>query len=139
MVTVKTGNVDLYHRKLNILGKGRKRREIPLNEHMVALLTPIVRSRSSDQTLLVQNNGLPLSTKAVRRIVIKLARLAGITYKKVTPHTLRHSFATHLKDAGVRIDVIQKLLGHSSITETMRYLHTGEEDMEEAVKELVRY
>ena len=101
---------------------------------MVRLLTPIILARSPTQTVLARRDGTKLSVKTVGKVVARLALQARLTYKKVTPHALRHSFATHLKDAKVQIDVIQKLLGHSSISETERYIHTSEADMREAVE-----
>jgi site-specific recombinase XerD len=138
MVTVKIQDIDLHHRVLHVLGKGSKRRKIPLNEHMMRLLTPLISQRSPDQTLLIRKDGSPVSKKTVNKIVRRLAEMAGIAYKKVTPHTLRHSFATHLKDLGVDLVTIQKLLGHASLAETERYLHTGEEQLQEAVERLVK-
>jgi site-specific recombinase XerD len=138
MVTTKAQDVDLHHRILHVLGKGSKRRDIPLNKHMMELLAPLIPQRSPDQTLLIREDGNPISGKTVNGIVRRLAKMAGIVYKKVTPHTLRHSFATHLKDAGVDLVTIQKLLGHASLAETERYLHTGEEQLHEAVERLVK-
>jgi site-specific recombinase XerD len=105
---------------------------------MMELLAPLIPQRSPDQTLLIREDGNPISGKTVNGIVRRLAKMAGIVYKKVTPHTLRHSFATHLKDAGVDLVTIQKLLGHASLAETERYLHTGEEQLHEAVERLVK-
>jgi site-specific recombinase XerD len=135
MVTVRVGDVDL-HRELYVLGKGNKKRRIPLNAYMVSLLKPIVVSRLPEEPLLVGEDGSGLSVKRIGLIVGRLAREAGVTYKKVTPHTLRHSFATNLKDAGVPIDVIQKLLGYGTMADTERYLHTDEEKMRDAVERI---
>ena len=130
-------HVDLYQRRLHVKGKGAKNREVPLNQYMVEFLEPIVRSRPHSAPLLMREDGSALSYKSILKIVNELARNAGITYKEVTPHTLRHSFATRLKNAGISIDVISKLLGHSSIAETARYLHSVGDEMEQAVEVLV--
>ena len=138
MIKLQIKHVDLYQKQLYVQGKGRRNRQVPLNEYMVTLLTPIVRGRDHNTYLLVRRDGSRLRYKSIREITVKLAETAGITYKRVTPHTLRHSFATHLKDHGVSIHSIMQLLGHSSIAETERYLHTGEEQLEAAVELLVQ-
>jgi integrase len=101
MTQVRIRHIDLYQRQLHVKGKGAKTRQIPLNEHMMELLEPIARSRDYDDPLLKRIDGSATSYKSILKIVTKLARNAGITYKGVTPHTLRHSFATHLKNSGV--------------------------------------
>ena len=139
MLAVKISHIDSYQSRLYVNGeeaKGKKSRFIPLNEYMMDLLESHLRSRAHDEHLLVRQDGSPLSYKSVRRTVKTLAQHAGISYKNVTPHTLRHSFATHLKNLGVSIDIIKNLLGHSSISETERYLHTGENEMALAVEKL---
>jgi len=136
MTQVRIRHIDLFQRQLHVKGKGAKTRQVPLNKHMMELLEPIARSRSHDDPLLMRIDGSAMSYKSILKIVTRLARDAGITYKGVTPHTLRHSFATRLKNAGVPIDIISKLLGHSSIAETARYLHSGKEEMEQAVEVL---
>jgi site-specific recombinase XerD len=140
MIGVKIGHVDLHQNRLYVNGetaKGRKSRFIPLNSYMVTLLEPHLHSRTHGDPLLVRKEKSPLSYKCLYRMVKTLAQNAGITYKKVTPHTLRHSFATNLKNQGVSIHTIKNLLGHSSVSETERYLHTGEKEMEVAVEKLV--
>lgn len=137
MLKIQIKHIDLHQRQLHVQGKGRRNRQVPLNEYMVTLLKPIVKTRKYTTYLLIRRDGSRLSYKNILQIVTRLAQAAGITYKKVTPHKLRHSFATHLKDAGVSIHSIMLLLGHSSIAETERYLHTGREQLEKAVEFLV--
>lgn len=137
MVTVKAGDVDLFHKTIQVLGKGKKYREVPLNGHVTPLVEPIVRARRADQTLLVDANGAAIPQDRINNIIRVLARRAGITYKSVSPHTLRHSFATRLGEQGVELPTIQHLMGHARIEETLRYVHFGDESRRNAVELLV--
>lgn len=105
---------------------------------MVLLLKPIVISRLRGQPLLINCDGSPVSPKRINAIVSTLAQRARITYKNVTPHTLRHTFGTRLNDEGVDIKTAQLLLGHSRLEETGRYVHLSEKKMRKAVEQLVR-
>ncbi len=138
MIEAEARDVDLYKRELHVVGKGDKERTVPLNGYMIPLLKPVVLSRLPEQRLLINENGSPLSGSRINDIVSTLAQRAGITYKNVTPHTLRHTFATRLKDKGVDIETIRRLLGHSRIEDTARYVHSGEEQMRDAVERLVQ-
>jgi integrase/recombinase XerD len=77
-----------------------------------------------------------VSLKRINLVVRRLARKAGITYKKITPHTLRHTFATRLVEKGVDMKTVQELLGHLRIGETARYVHPAEGARREAVEQL---
>jgi integrase/recombinase XerC len=138
MVSIKTGDVDLHNRQLYVIGKGCKERIVALNTHISSLLQPIVHNRTSDQPLLINRNGLALRVKRINSIVSVLAERAGITYKRVTPHVLRHTFATRLSEYGVSITVVQTLLGHSRLEETGRYIHPSADYIVEAVEQLVQ-
>jgi len=138
MTRVKTRDVDLHNRRLYVVGKGGKNREVCLNSHMMSLLRPVILSRLPSQPLLVACDGSGLSVKRINSIVNALAERAGITYKNITPHTLRHTFATRLNEQGVNIKVIQILLGHSRLEETGRYVHLSEDRMRNAVELLAR-
>lgn len=120
--------------EMRVFGKGAKERVVLLNASANAWLQRYVadhRARLSGSAspdpaapLFVSREATPLSTRSVHRIVIKHAIKAGIT-KTITPHTLRHSFATHLLEGGADLRVVQDLLGHSSISTTQIYTHVS--------------
>jgi integrase/recombinase XerD len=105
-------------------GKGNKERFSTLSVRTLSLLRAYARVRRPRVWLLEGRYGR-MSTRSLGKIVVRAARRAGIS-KHVTPHTLRHSFATHLLERGVALQVIQKLLGHSSIKTTILYTHVSQ-------------
>lgn len=106
-------------------GKGKKDRYTILSESTLETLREYFKSFKPKQWLFEGRDAKQYGCRSVGKIVSNAARKAGIE-KAVSPHTLRHSFATHLLEAGVALPVIQKLLGHSSIKTTMIYLHVTE-------------
>jgi integrase/recombinase XerD len=131
--------VDLTLDRLNfavgyvrVLGKGRKERIIPmgsaamaaLREYLDVLRPQLVGPHSGDAVLL-SRTGRPLDRSAVWRAVRKYAQHAGLK-KKVSPHTLRHCFATHLLQGGADLRVVQELLGHADVATTQVYTHVDD-------------
>ncbi|MBN1954742.1 MAG: tyrosine-type recombinase/integrase [Anaerolineae bacterium] len=137
MRTLKAEDIDLFQKKAHVLGKGKKRRDVPLNGHVLSLLDPVVRARQPGQTVLIDEDGGPLAEKRINGIVSVLAERAGITYKDVTPHTLRHSFGTLLNERKAEAATIKELMGHSRLEETFRYIHPAARSMRDAVERLV--
>jgi integrase/recombinase XerC len=129
-------DVDLQGRVLRVLGKGRKERLCPLNEgaaeallrwlsHRPELL--LKRRRGQDRWAVFLNaRGGRLSARSVARHLDAYARAAGLQ-RHVSPHALRHSYATHLLAGGADVRSIQELLGHASLSTTQRYTHVGVE------------
>jgi len=107
-----------------VSGKGRKDRLTLLGEHTLGNLRLYYKSYRPKKFLFEGKEGEKYSTTSVVKIVSKAAGKAGIQ-KKVTPHTLRHSFATHLLEAGVNLRNIQLLLGHNSTKTTEIYTHVA--------------
>lgn len=107
-------------------GKGKKERIVPVGKKAVeAIKTYIVERvllKKKQHALFLNRNGLRLTDRSIRRIVIKYARLIGVN-SQIGPHTLRHTFASHLLQAGADLRVIQELLGHSSLSTTQKYTH----------------
>jgi len=120
-------DVDLGAGELRVLGKGRKERVVPIPALAVELLEAHWSQRlghadPSQQAMFLNRSGGRLSTRSVQRMIKKRAMQTGADVS-TTPHTLRHSFATHLLAGGVDLRAIQELLGHASLSTTERYTH----------------
>ena len=87
-------------------------------------------SRSSE-AIFLNKNGTPLTVRSIGRILAKYLQLAGLN-PTTTPHTLRHTFATHLLDAGADIRGVQELLGHKNLTTTQIYTHVSTQRLQES-------
>lgn len=127
------GQLDLKNQEAKVLGKGRKERLVPLNKKTVNLLTQYLKARQAvakPETVAVFVNrfGDRLATGWVRKLVKKVAREAGLP-SSVSPHTFRHSFATHLLDAGADLRVVQELLGHVDLSTTQIYTQLSKKQL----------
>ena len=122
-------NIDDINTKegfLKVKGKGRKERMVPVGSKAIdaikSYMVERIALKSKDRFLFLNRTGKGLSDRGVRRLVVKYARMTGIS-GKIGPHALRHTFATHLLQGGADLRVIQELLGHSSLSTTQKYTH----------------
>lgn len=121
---------------LRVRGKGRKERVSPLGRHAVKALNYWLDVREPDQqskdaeALFLNRFGKRLTTRSIGRMLEKYLALAGLD-PQTSPHTLRHSFATHLLDGGADLRSVQELLGHKSLTTTQIYTHVSTRRMQE--------
>ena len=130
LVNLQCSRIFLDEAFLIVLGKGSKERLVPLNKTLVTYLKNYLRLVRSHQTIaaghedyvFLNNRGKQLSRVMIFTIVKKQAIKAGVT-KNISPHTFRHSFASHLLEGGADLRAIQTLLGHESISTTEIYLH----------------
>jgi site-specific recombinase XerD len=125
LVGLRVADIDSARRVLCIRqGKGQKERLVPLSPRLLEVLRGYWREYRPATWLFagVNRPTLPLSGGAVQRICQRTAKRAGLV-KRIHPHTLRHSFATHLLEAGVDLLSVQALLGHSHFNTTAKYLH----------------
>jgi integrase/recombinase XerD len=121
LVSLLTKDIDLEERTMRIRGKGDKDRVVLFDNDSKSLIEEYLDIREFDSDYLFVNRiNNPLTTRYVQLMIKKYAEEAGIN-KKVTPHILRHSFATHLLKNGVDIRAIQQLLGHSNLSTTQIY------------------
>jgi integrase/recombinase XerC len=141
LVGINRGDVDETGEAMIIRGKGRKERIVPLGSHALAALRHYLeilqndpRSQKTDENgqspVFINKHGGRLSTRSVRRKVSKYLAKAGLD-PDISPHTLRHSFATHLLDNGADLRSVQELLGHQSLSTTQVYTHLTTQRMRE--------
>jgi len=107
-------------------GKGKKDRLIVLPEKLTQELENYIKNHSDNIYLFSKEK--PLTTRNIQKIIKRTAQKAGIQ-KKVTPHVLRHSYATHLLESGTDIRIIQTLLGHENLNTTQIYTHVSTEEL----------
>ena len=137
LVNLKISNIDFNEYTIRVYGKGNKERIVPINEKSHDTLENyinnyrnfLLKSKSSEYVF-INNLGSRISRQGFFKILKKICDEAGIK-KTVSPHTLRHSFATHLLNNGADIRVIQELLGHSNLTTTQIYSHLANSKLKE--------
>ena len=136
LVSIKVKDIDMNNHNILILGKGNKERFVQFGEYCEEALKMYLNdgrrslnSKDSDY-LFLNNNGGELTERGVRFILDKLIKQTGIN-KNISPHMIRHSFATHLLNEGCDLLTVQKLLGHESIKATQIYTHVTTDRLKE--------
>ena len=133
LVGLRTEDVDFIGGVVKIRGKGKKERLVPIGDTALRAIK-VYLDKSADvgtktrQALFLNKNGSRLNDGSVRRIMDKYILMASMR-EKISPHTLRHSFATHLLDRGADLRVVQELLGHANLSTTQIYTHITTERM----------
>ena len=130
LVTLKLSQLYLEEHYVVIQGKGNKQRAVPIspvaieqiNLYLEQTRSHQIAQRGSEDILFLNRRGAMLTRQMIFHIVKQLCELAGVR-KVISPHTLRHSFATHLLEGGANLRAIQQMLGHESITTTEIYVH----------------
>lgn len=137
LVGLNLGDVDLSAELVRCIGKGDKERFVPVGAKAVSALLayqrsgrPVLARRRLTQALFLSRRGQRLTRQGCWKLVKKYARKARIT-RPLTPHVLRHSFATHLLEGGADLRAVQEMLGHASIGTTQVYTHIGRDRLRE--------
>lgn len=139
LVNVPVKNVDMKMQYVIVMGKGSKERMLPLGrtalhylEHYLSVVRPQLLHGKPDAAaeLFVTGWGGPMTRERFYEIILAYGKSAGIS-KRVTPHMLRHSFATHLLNNGTDLRIVQELLGHADISTTQIYTHLDVERLRE--------
>lgn len=143
LITLRLSQLYVEERYIVIQGKGNKQRIVPISSvalEQINLYLEQTRSRQvvqrgSEDILFLNRRGAMLTRQMIFHIIKQLCELAGIR-KVISPHTLRHSFATHLLEGGANLRAIQQMLGHESITTTEIYVHIDRSRLRD---EILRY
>jgi tyrosine recombinase XerC len=126
---LKVQDVDLIGGALKVYGKGKKERLVPIGSYCAQAIRRYLKAlgkTGEDGTLFRNRLGGPLTDRSVRRVLQRYLQRAS-TATRISPHALRHSFATHLLDRGADLRSVQELLGHSSLSTTQVYTHVTTE------------
>ncbi len=133
LVNIKINDIDKNHKEIKVLGKGNKQRivyfgdyEIESLERYLTLSRPKLLKNKTNNYLFLNHLGNKLTDRGVRLIIENIIKEASIKHK-ISPHTLRHTFATHLLNEGADLKSVQELLGHASLSTTQIYTHVSNE------------
>lgn len=123
LVGLNVEDVDFISGVAKVAGKGKKERMVPIGEHAIKAIREYLAKRKKNASALFLNkNGTRITDRGVRNIVDKYLNLTSLKHG-VSPHTLRHSFATHLLNRGADLRSVQELLGHANLSTTQIYTH----------------
>lgn len=140
LVNLRLGNLYFDDDYISVVGKGNKERLVPIGPDAIKLINIYIKDirqkqqvqKGSEDIVFLNRRGKQLTREMIFTIVRNLAELVGIK-KTISPHTFRHSFATHLVEGGADLRVVQDLLGHQSITTTEVYTHLDTDFLRSAI------
>jgi integrase/recombinase XerC len=134
LVSLDISSVDFDERLARVVGKGAKERIVPIGRRALEVVKTYLKatqclrkkdeSKSGEDPLFINFRGTRLSSRSVARIVKKYTRGVGLS-REISPHSMRHTFATHLLDGGADLRSVQELLGHASLSTTQKYTHVS--------------
>lgn len=130
LISLKLTNLNIEEGFVSVIGKGNKERLVPIGKSAIKLIQNYVTNhrnhitikKNSEDMIFISKRGTPITRQMVFYVLKDLAERAGIK-KQLSPHTFRHSFATHLVEGGADLRAVQEMLGHESITTTEIYTH----------------
>lgn len=143
LVSLSIVDIDFANRYVLLLGKGNKERIVPIGKKAIEVLIGYIENArkkiiarykvNEHGKLFVNSRGGQLTDRSVRRVVDKYINLIA-THKKISPHSIRHTFATHLLNNGADLRSVQEMLGHTSLSTTQIYTHVSTERMSQVYK-----
>ena len=134
LCNMQTSNYDSYECIIRLIGKGSKERIIPLGDYAISVLEDYINNyrpkinKKNINSIFINNRGDTISRQFIFKVIKKECLKKGIR-KNVSPHTLRHTFATHLLQNGADLRIIQELLGHENISTTQIYTHVSNQEL----------
>jgi site-specific recombinase XerD len=139
LASLSLSQIDLPRGLITVVGKGNKPRVVPLGDQMSNEIRDYLKERAAllskvnrtDDRLFLNQRGMPLTVRSIDRLVKSFGQKHGLSF---TPHTLRHSFATHMLENGADLVLIKEILGHSSLSTTQKYTHVTAETMKAAYR-----
>jgi integrase/recombinase XerC len=132
LISIKLSDINFYDKKIRIIGKGNKERIVLYGKILEEKLDLYINDgrkqllKQENDYLFLNNNGNQLTSRGVEYMINNVLKQGGITYH-ISPHTLRHTFATHLLNNGADLKTVQELLGHESLSTTQIYTHVSNE------------
>ncbi len=135
LVAIQIKDINFYDQKIRVMGKGSKERYVLYGSRLQSLLKnyisnirPVLLRNKSNDFLLLNHLGNPLTTAGVRTILNKIIQKGALKYH-ISPHVLRHTFATHMLNEGADLKSVQELLGHENLSTTQIYTHVSNEHL----------
>ena len=138
LVSLRPLDIDFQTNMLRVFGKGRKERIVPIHQRAAAIMDDYLKNTRPDfmprdSHVFLNRSGLGLTRQAVWKIIRRYSAAAGIE-RDISPHTMRHTFATHLLEGGADLRTVQMLLGHSDLAATELYTHVRSDIMEKVYR-----
>lgn len=135
LVGIRIKNINFPEKLINVMGKGKKERIVLFGEKAKGRLLEYIdmerrQVKRQEEYLFLNNRGKQLTSRTIQRIIEMFRQFLRID-RKITPHKLRHSFATHLLNQGVDLRIVQELLGHQSLSSTEKYTHVTTKELTE--------
>ncbi|MBE7446869.1 MAG: tyrosine recombinase XerC [Planctomycetia bacterium] len=131
VVGIDIEDIDYFNEVVKVRGKGKKERLQPVGNHALDAIRSYLSKRGSDnKALFLNKRGGRLTGRSVARMLEKYVKMAGLSLN-ISPHTFRHSFATHLLDRGADLRSVQELLGHANLSTTQIYTHITTERLKQ--------
>lgn len=134
LVNIKLTDIDMENKIIRIMGKGKKERLVLFGQKAKDKIINYIKKErektSLDEKLFLNNRDECLTSRSIQRIIVMFRKFLKIE-RKITPHKLRHSFATHMLNQGVDLRIVQELLGHKSLSSTEKYTHVTTTELSE--------